>query len=180
MRTVRLVGGFLLLVAAPLVAWAQTAEPPPGPPGEGPAPAELREAMRQFFQNRLRAELGLTDEQMRELAPALERMEQHRLDSGRRRGETLRELQRGMREGASDAELQALLDRLEADARQTREQEQALFAEIDKSLTVRQRVQFRFFTERFRQELERRVREWRDRNGERESLRRPPPPRERP
>jgi hypothetical protein len=69
----------------------------------------------------------------------------------------VRSLNRGLRQGASDDELQGLLDRLESIEDEQRAFEKSVQARIDQHLTVRQRVQFRFFAERFRRRLERRI-----------------------
>jgi hypothetical protein len=123
--------------------------------------------MRRYFHNQLRMELALSDEQMEELGPRVERFENARNEANRARGATLRELRRGLREGAADEQLQALLDRLDTIENEQRAAERSAMAEIDGMLTVRQRVQFRFFIHRFRQELQRRVQQLRrDRQGE--------------
>jgi len=135
-------------------------------PAQGPAASstaveedELREAMRDYFQNRLRDELVLTDEQMAEIAPKIERIEQSRAESARSRKATARRLQVGLRQGESDERLQQLLDtltKIEADQQQT---ERTTLSEIDALLSVRQRVKLRFFIQGFRRQLQRRVRE---------------------
>ena len=154
-----------VLLSGPLVAQ----EPPPAPQesGERPAAGELRQAMRQYFHNQLRLELALSDEQMAELGPLVERFEDARSKAQRERAGTMRQLRRGLREGAADDRLQSLLDRLDVIDGEQREAEQAAMTEIDAMLTVRQSVQFRFFIQRFRQELQRRVQQLRrDRLGE--------------
>jgi hypothetical protein len=123
--------------------------------------------MRRYFHNQLRLELALSDEQMAELGPRVERIEDARTRAQRERRATLRELRYGLREGASDEQLQSLLDRLHAIETEQRAAEEAAMSEIDGMLTVRQSVQFRFFIQRFRQELQRRVQQLRrDRTGE--------------
>lgn len=152
-----------LCAAGPLPAQQQP--PPPEDPGGSPD-GELRQAMRRYLHNQLRMELALSDEQMAELSPRIERIEGARSEARRARGTTMRELQRGLREGAGDQQLQTLLDRLDAIEREQREAERSAMAEIDEMLTVRQRVQFRFFIQRFRQELQRRIQQLRrDRMG---------------
>ena len=167
------------LIAAILAlcgAWAAAQQPPPPaePPTEGPAPRvgaaapdeELGRAIRQHFLTRLRAELALTDEQMEAVAPLVEEIEGTRSRLRRERMQTVRSLQRGMEQGAGDEELQRQLDRLGAIEEEQRLNEAEVMAEIDAQLTVRQRVQFRFYTERFRRNLERRINEMqRDRGG---------------
>jgi hypothetical protein len=148
----------LLLLPA---ASALGQEGPPTPPGEGPEGQELRQAIRQHFSNRLRAELGLTDEQTEALRPLIDEIERSRAQSRREKAATSRSLQRGLQEGASDSELQELLERLDTIEDEQRAFERSVQARIDQHLTVRQRVQFRFFAERFRRGLERRIDEFR-------------------
>jgi hypothetical protein len=140
----------------------------------GPGDGELRDAMRRFFESRLRAELNLTDEQMTEILPMVESIEQSRNAARRERQDTVRALQDGMREGAADAELQQQLDRLDTIEQSVRAEEREVLKEIDKLLTVRQRVQFRFFTERFRRQLQNRIQSVRRERMDREDRRRPP------
>ena len=158
---------WLVLLAVCAAGPLPAQEPPPPPESPGGMPdGELRQAMSRYLHNQLRMELALSDEQMAELSPRIERIEAARSEARRARGTTLRELQRGLRGGAQDEELQVLLDRLGAIESDQREAERAAMAEIDEMLTVRQRVQFRFFIQRFRQELQRRVQELRrERSG---------------
>lgn len=133
-------------------AWAQDAP-------EGPDEGELRLAMQRFFEKRVRAELALTDEQMEYILPRVRRSQEIRAEARRERQRASRELQRGMQHGADDAELQRLLDAMEGEEERRRAAERAVMAEIDSVLSVRQRVQFRFFSLRFGEELQRRIRE---------------------
>lgn len=163
------------------VAVAQA--PPPGEPHGDPGAGELREAIRQFFENRLREELGLTDEQMTAIRPLVEEIEQSRAATRRERMQIVRGLRGGLRDGAEDAELQQLLDRLDRIEDEERARERSVMGRIDERLTVRQRVQFRFFIEAFRRRMEDRIRRLReDRNGgpRREPPGRPLPPPDRP
>jgi len=160
----RLAAGVALLAVLPF--GAVTAQDRPAEGDDGPAQETLREAMRDYFRNQLRMELALSDDEMAELVPLIEQIESVRGEARRERAATLRGLRRGMREGAADAELEHGLQRLDAIDTNQREREQQLVARIDELLTVRQRVEFRFFTQRFRQELQRRVQELRrDRMG---------------
>jgi hypothetical protein len=133
-------------------------EPPPAQaPAAGPIDEELGQAIRQHFLTRLRAELALTDEQMAAVTPLVEELEEVRSRLRRDKIDTVRALNHGMEEGAGDAELQGLLDRLDAIEQERRAAEASVMARVDEQLTVRQRVQFRFYTERFRRNLERRI-----------------------
>jgi Spy/CpxP family protein refolding chaperone len=169
-----------LLLSAPVVL-AQT-PPSPAPEG-GPAAGELREAIKQFFERRMREELALTDEQMTAMRPLVEEIERSRASTRRERARTVRALREGLRGGASDRELQDRLDRLDRIEDEQRAHERLVMARIDEQLTVRQRVQFRFFIEAFRRRMEDRIRELRsERDGRmrREPLDRRTPPPDRP
>ena len=123
---------------------------------------DLQKAMQRYFHNRLREELNLSDEGMQQILPLVERMEQAKIASGRERAAIVGRLQRGLRGGADDAELQDALDRLEVIEKDHTELQRSLLSEIDRSLSVRQRVQLRFFVERFRRDIQRRIRELRE------------------
>jgi hypothetical protein len=123
---------------------------------------ELREAMRLHFRNGLRAELALSDEQMERVMPRLEAIEEQRHRARQARLRTVQELRRGLRQGASDAELRELLERLDRVESDEQELERTMRAEIDAVLTVRQSVQFRFFAQDFRREMHQRIRHLRD------------------
>jgi len=136
-----------------------------GPSAEGPLASELREAMRRYFHNGLRRELGLTDEQVQAIVPMVERIEQTKTETSRQRRETVRLLRHGLRTGAADGRLQELLDRWHRIEREQQDLERTILAEIDAQLTARQRVQLRFFIETFRRQIARRVQELRQGAG---------------
>lgn len=136
------------------------------PAGEGGAEeegsGELRREMQRYFSARLRAELALTDDQMRALEPEFDALEASRVRNQRERREIGVLLRNALRGGAEDAEIERLLGRFD-DLALTHEKEQReRLRRIDASLTVRQRAELRFFLTRFRQDMERRVREFRD------------------
>ena len=133
----------MLCVVAPVVA--QTEPPETG----GSGPGELQREMRKYFADGLRAELDLTDEQVEQVMPKVRELELERGAIRRDRMEAMRGLRRGIEQGASDAELQELLNRYDAADRKQVELKERLFGDIDESLTVRQRVRMRFFVERF-------------------------------
>lgn len=149
---------------------------------EDATPAELRQAMRQFYENRLRETLQLSDDEMESLRPAIDELEALRRSFREQRSRATRELRDGLRDGARDAELQAQLDRLDALEGDHRQAERAVMARIDEQLSVRRRVQFRFFSERFRRELQRRVQSMRggERQQRRDGQRPDRPPRDTP
>jgi hypothetical protein len=135
----------LALVCAIGPLAAQEAAPPAG---EG-EPGELQREMRKFFADRLRAELDLTDDQMAQIMPKVQALEQERDAARRERFETTRELRRGLEGGMSDSELQELLERFDGVDRKNLELKERLFDDLDDALSVRQRVRLRFFFERF-------------------------------
>lgn len=151
--------GCIAMISLIVVGPALMAQEPPI--DEGPGDPELRRALYDYFERRLRSELALTDEQAAEVIPAVKKLEQERREAGRERRRLSRELRRAYREGAPDGELERLLDGLETVEARHRARIAELMDDIDRSLTVRQRIQFRTFLERFRQEIRRRVQELR-------------------
>ena len=139
------------LVLLPLPGQAQEPERPPA------SERQLREAIREHFEAGLRRSLSLADEQMAEILPRVERIEESKRETARLREGTVRELYRGMQQGVDDMRLQELLDQLESADLEQQQLELSLLHEIDEHLSVRQRVQLRFFIQRFRGELRRRV-----------------------
>lgn len=147
-----------LLASVPSLAQG----PPAGsPPGAGDEEPRLRQEMRRNLANHLRAELGLTDEQTRVVLPLVESIENERTAQRRERRTAARELHRAFRSGAPDAELQRDLDCLSRIQDDHREKVKALAAEIDRSLTVRQRVAFRLAVARYARRMTARMRELR-------------------
>ena len=173
-RMVLVVSLLLLLGSAIAPAWAFQEQGRERAAGE---PAELRRAMHEYFEKRLRAELSLTDEQTEHILPTVTRLEEAKTEMRQTRMETARSLRRGMQQGATDDELQELLDRLDRLEGEQRELERSMLEEIDEVLSVRQRVQLRFFIQQFRQEMQRKVQEFR---GDRYRNQRRRPPREDP
>ena len=131
--------------------------------------AELQREMRKFFADRLRAELDLTDEQMEQIMPKVQVLEQEREAMRRERAETTRRLRSGLDGGTPDSELQELLDRYDGVARKNLELAERLYGDIDSALSVRQRVRARFFMERFPRMMREKIEELRGgrRRGER-------------
>ena len=126
---------------------------------------EMEERIRERFTSMLRSELALSDDQAETVMAELE---QFKRETGRERRETVRALQTGMQEGASDAELQASLDRLDQIEDDLRSAERNAMVKIDGELNTRQRVKLRFFVQRFRRHLEDRMS---DRSGRMERRR---------
>ncbi len=157
--TIRLLLLMLLLVTAAAPGRAQApGGRRAGPEGES---AELRRAMQQYFQKRLRAEVSLSDAQLEPILPRITQLEDSNRALRRSRMETTRRLRQGLEQDASDDELQELLDRMDRAERDQREHERSLQDQIEELLSARQRVQLRFFIQRFRQEMQRKVQEFR-------------------
>ena len=129
------------------------------------ATEELVAAMQRFFANGLRSELALSDAQMEQILPKIEEVTKRRTQAHRERAQIVRRLNQGLREGATDVELRGLLDELDRLEAEAQELERSARAEIDGMLTVRQSVKYRFFAQRFRQEMNRRIQDMRGRRG---------------
>ncbi len=141
-------------------------------PGRAQAPGELRRAMQQYFQQRLRAEVSLSEAQLEHILPRITRLEDAKRDLRRSRAETIRGLRHGLEQDATDEELQELLDRLDRAEADQRQHERSLLDQIEETLSSRQRVQLRLFIQHFRQEMQHRVQEFRG-DRPREPRRRP-------
>lgn len=131
----------------------------------GPAKGDLRREMRKFFSDRLRAELDLTDAQAEEILPQLQRLERNRGELRRQRGDAMQQLRDGSDSGATDDELQALLDQFDRTEREQLDLKRSAYAEIDQQLTVRQRVRLRFFVEGFPRMMREKIMEIRGEAG---------------
>ncbi len=172
--TLRLAVLVLLLGTAAAPGWAARAQGRRG--GAEGGPAELRRAMQQYFQKRLRAEVSLSDTQVDHILPRVTRLEEAKSTLRRSRMEVTRRLRLGLEQGATDDELRELLDRLDRAEREQRELERSVQKEIEEVLSARQRVQLRFFMQHFRQEMQRKVQEFhgdRYRDPRRDPRRRP-------
>ena len=119
--------------------------------------ADLRERIQGKFDNMLRQRLQLSDAQEQAVMPEIHRLEEEKRRFDREKMEIVRELRVGMRDGASDDDLRAMLDRLDDNEAQRSQMVQQAMREIDADLTVRQQVQFRFFVSEFRRELRHRL-----------------------
>jgi len=118
---------------------------------------EMEERIRERFTSMLRSELALSDEQAETVLPEMSELDQFKREIGRERRETVRKLQEGMHDGASDADLQSALDRLDQIEDEQRSAERAAMVKIDAQLNTRQRVKLRFFVQQFRRQLEERM-----------------------
>jgi len=118
---------------------------------------ELGNRIGERFTSMLHSELALSDSQAKIVLPAMADLEQYKREIGRERRDTVRRLQSGMRAGASDENLQELLDRLDRIEDEQRAAERDAMAQIDAELNTRQRVKLRFFVQHFRQQIESRL-----------------------
>lgn len=156
------------LAAGPAVAQLRGGEGSPA----GERAAQLRDAMQRYFEKRLRADLGLSDDQVKELTPLIRDLEQTRREAQRERSEATRALRRALNQGGEDAELRKLMERIDRATDRQWEAGRSLMPGVDSKLSVRQRAQFRFFVEDFRREMQDKIREVRERRPVRRPQRR--------
>ena len=117
--------------------------------------------LRRADKYRLRAALSLTDDQVQHILPRVERFEEQKRLSQREIAESVRRLRRGLDQGATDAELRELLERIDRSEREQWERERLFIAEIGEVLSARQQVQLRFFLQHFRRQIQEKIRELR-------------------
>lgn len=134
-----------------------------GPPGD----SDVREAMQALFDQHLRERLGMTDEQMAAVTPHMREMDRVRFRARHERREVIRALRQGMNHGMGDGELQTLLDRLDTVMKEEISSTERIITAVDRELTVRQRVELRFFMEEFGRRMREKVREIRGGGGRR-------------
>jgi len=115
--------------------------------------------MHRLFEARLRADLGLDDATTARVIPRLEEIERGEAGARRERMRLLRELRRGLESGMSDAGLQERLEALDRIARDAEAEARTGLADVDRELTVPQRVRLRFLLAEFRSEMRRGIRE---------------------
>jgi len=164
MRSLVILTMLAATLAAPLSpAIAQEQAPPVTDAAAGDP--ELRRALSDYLERRLRADIGLTDEQAATVLPKLEEMQGVQTRVRRDKRTTMQELRRLYEGGATDVELQEGLERLDAIDDGLRSETRQLMAEIDGALTVRQRVGFRFFLIQVREDVQNRMRQMRNRPG---------------
>ena len=121
----------------------------------------LRAAMMRFFSNGLSRELGLSDEQLAAVMPHVREMERTRSAFRAEKLRLLREVQQAYRGGGTDEQLRGLLEAYSDLEQRADAEKRRLQAAVDAELSVRQQVEFRFFSQRFRRRLEQRIREMR-------------------
>jgi hypothetical protein len=136
----------------------------------------VADEMRRLFAARLKADVGLDDAQVSAVLPKIEALERARRETGRERRRIVRELRRGLETGMSDSDLQTRLDTLDRLGQDGERATRAAIDDIDRSLTVPQRVRLRFLLVQFREEMRRSVESFRqgDSGGQRHQRRAPP------
>ena len=133
---------------------------PNGPNGpDDPMREEIQETIEIYMIARMKRTLNLTDQQERIVIPLIEDLNASRREIHRGRRLGLMKLRPLVEEEASpDQEIAALVARLDKEDRQFRDREFKTRERIQAALNPRQQGQFILFMERFRQEMEDRLR----------------------
>jgi hypothetical protein len=147
-------------LAAAGLARGQAATPAPVSEDAEASPRPVAAQMRRLFAARLAADVGLDATQIASVLPRVESLEKSRARWLRERLGLLRELRRGLSSGMNDAELQQRLDALDRVGQETERATRGTLAEIDRELTVPQRVRLRFVMADFRREMAHQVKEF--------------------
>ena len=178
-------GSLLAMLALPAVPslWARQRE---GDPGGGPGPSgresmrdDLQETIEIYMVARMKRTLNLTDQQERVVIPLVEDLNSSRRAMNQRRRLTVMKLRPLLEdETSSDQEIAKLVSQLDDADREFRDKELRNRERIRQSLSPRQQAQFILFMERFRQEMEDRLRRIQqgDEMGPNGPRRNPPPP----
>ena len=179
-------GSLLMMLALPAVpsVWArQSDRDPGGDPGPGAANREsmrddLQETIEIYMVARMKRSLNLTEQQERVVIPLVEDLNSSRRAMNQRRRLTVMKLRPLLEdENSSDQEIARLVGQLDDADRQFRDKELKNREKIRESLSPRQQAQFILFMERFRQEMEDRLRRIQQGDGvEPARPRRDPPP----
>jgi len=173
-RTGGVVIGVFLALCAPSLSMAfQTSSPsrengqaaPDGEGRVGPGPGgnpmreEIQETIEIYMVARMKRFLGLTDPQERVVIPLVEDLNASRRELNHKHRLTLMKLRPLVEEDAgADAEISRLVGELDDLDRKFRDKELASREKIRAALTPRQQGLFVIFMERFRQEMEDRLR----------------------
>jgi Spy/CpxP family protein refolding chaperone len=154
----------LMMPAVPSV-WGRQADPDPGGgPGAGAADREsmrddLQETIEIYMVARMKRSLNLTDQQERVVIPLVEELNSSRREMNKRRRLTVMKLRPLLEDQTSpDQEIAKLVGQLDDADRHFRDKELENRQRIRQSLSPRQLAQFILFMERFRQEMEDRLR----------------------
>ena len=163
-----------LLVLLTFTALPLLAQPRQGGPGPHPDREDLQETIEIYMMAKMKRYLELDEEQSRTVIPIVEGLNSARREFRRERRGMLRQLQPHIEDSTRDPDdVVDLLESLYALERNHREDETAAIDSIRASLSPVQQARFMLFQERFRREIEQRLRGMmRERRGG--------PPRQRP
>ena len=152
----------LALVAVQAAAVRAQSGPAPPPAGDDRDEARRPVAaqMRRVFAARLKSDVGLDDAQVAAVLPKIVALENDRTRANRDRILLLRDLRAGLAGGMSDPELQQRLNDLDRIAQDLERSTRAALGDIDRDLSVPQRVRLRFLIVDFRREVTRRIRDF--------------------
>ena len=136
-------------------------------------PGDIQETLQIFFVDAMRKHLNLTDEQTLKILPIVRTFEEQRRAFHRERKDLMEQLSAlADRQDASEEELAKGIQKLRAQDDAFRSAERKTQDEIFKALSPRQRLQFIIFTEKFRQKVGEKLREFQERRfRERGSMR---------
>jgi len=119
---------------------------------------DLRETVEIYMLARMKRELELDETQERTIIPLIEQMNASRREFHQERRRIVSRLQPLVEEGGSDPGIRGLLDELYRIEAEHRDAEERTLAAVRGNLTSGQEARFLFFMERFRREMEDRVR----------------------
>jgi len=137
-------------------------------PQEGPRPMQedIQETVEIYMIAKMRRALDLTDEQSHTIIPLVESLNNSRREFGRQRRALIHRLRPLVEEERPDEkEIARLLEQLESIDSEFRRTEQKTRDEIRGNLSPVQQAKFLFFQDRFRQEMQDRLRRLRDDPG---------------
>ncbi|HET9480482.1 MAG TPA: hypothetical protein VFP98_01885 [Candidatus Polarisedimenticolia bacterium] len=160
--------GLLAISSAPAAA----ADPPNRPEiGPDEMREDIQETIEIYMIAKLKRALELTDAQERTVIPLVEELNTSRRELNRKRRLSLMKLRPLVEEARGsdpdEREISRLLQELDATERSFRDKETRTREEIRASLSPLQQARFLFFMERFRQEMEQRLRGLRQEQGPR-------------
>ncbi|HEY3175447.1 MAG TPA: hypothetical protein VGK94_06755 [Candidatus Polarisedimenticolia bacterium] len=141
---------------------------------------DLAETIEIYMMARMKRSLALTDEQERKVLPQVEDLFSSRREANHKRRLISMKLRVLLEdETSNDQEIVGLIDQLEEIDTQLHQKEMKVRTETRSSLTPRQQARFIMFQERFRQEMQERLRRMQQNEGLRGpgvGPRRTPPP----
>ena len=164
----------LATVVAPLMAAPSSTPLPSQPPGNA---SEVRESLQNLMIASMKKALDLTREQQVAVIPRVEQVFEERESYAKQRREALGLLQaKLLEESVPEKDYRDQVTHLDDLERTHRDRELRLRADIDRSLSPRQRAQLRVFVPRFRREMQMRIDEARSTHPRRVQPPRPAAP----